>query len=54
MQNNRVHDAIHEAKRKLIKEKVLKAQTLNKPIEASDSYAVNNFDWRYLTVANLI
>jgi asparagine synthase (glutamine-hydrolysing) len=54
MQNNRVRDAIDEAKRKLIKEKILKPQTLDKPTIASDGHAANNFDWRYLTVSNII
>jgi asparagine synthase (glutamine-hydrolysing) len=54
MQNHRVQDAIHEAKKKLVNEKILKTQTLGKPTEALSSYAANNFDWRYLTVANII
>ena len=54
MQNHRLQDAIHEAKRKLINEKILKPQSLNKPIQALSSHETDNFDWRYLTVANII
>jgi asparagine synthase (glutamine-hydrolysing) len=54
MQHHRVQDAIQEAKRKLVNERILKEQVLKKPIEASGSYASDNFDWRYLTVASII
>jgi asparagine synthase (glutamine-hydrolysing) len=54
MQNHRVQDAIQEAKKKLVNEKILNPQALDKPVEALSSYATNNFDWRYLTVANVI
>jgi asparagine synthase (glutamine-hydrolysing) len=54
MQNNRVKDAIQEAKRKLVNEKILKAQSLDKPIQALSSHEADNFDWRYLTVANIL
>jgi asparagine synthase (glutamine-hydrolysing) len=54
MKNHRVQDAIQEAKRKLVNEKILKAQSLNKPVQPLSSHSANNFDWRYLTVANII
>ncbi|HKB45412.1 MAG TPA: asparagine synthase (glutamine-hydrolyzing) [Chitinophagaceae bacterium] len=54
MQNHRVQDAIHEAKRKLISEKILKPQSLDKPVQALSSHEADNFDWRYLTVADIL
>ena len=54
MQNNKVQDAIHEAKRILVNKKILNPQALDKPVKASDGYVADNFDWRYLTVANIL
>jgi asparagine synthase (glutamine-hydrolysing) len=51
MQNNRVQEYIMEAKRKLVKENVLKASVLQKKIQPRDAFAADNFDWRYLVAA---
>ncbi len=53
MQHSTIQAAINDAKRKLVKEKILRPQVLDKPIRASDSYEADNFDWRYLMVAML-
>jgi asparagine synthase (glutamine-hydrolysing) len=51
MQHSQVQEAIHEARKKLVQEKILNPQVLRKPVRASDSYAAENYDWRYLSVA---
>jgi asparagine synthase (glutamine-hydrolysing) len=51
MQHSRVQDMIHEARKKLINEKILRAGVLNKPIAASGSHETSPFDWRYLASA---
>lgn len=53
MQNNAVQDMIRIAKNKLIKEKILKPEVLNKKIEPLDSNDADNFDWRYLSASIL-
>jgi asparagine synthase (glutamine-hydrolysing) len=54
MQNAMVQDCIHEAKKKLVKEKILKDLVLHKKIQPQDAHAADNFDWRYLVAANLL
>jgi len=51
MQNKGLQDLIHEARKKLVNEKVLKPEVLNKPIRAMNSHDADNYDWRYLTAA---
>ncbi|HEX5654837.1 MAG TPA: asparagine synthase (glutamine-hydrolyzing) [Chitinophagaceae bacterium] len=51
MQHPRLQEAIREARKKLVKEKILKAETLGKPILALDSHTAGNYDWRYLSAA---
>ncbi len=53
MEKKQVQDAIHSAKEKLVREKILKPDILNKPVIPLASYEAGNFDWRYLTSALL-
>lgn len=53
MQNNAVQAMIKEAKSKLVKEKILKPEVLNKNIEPLGSNDADNFDWRYLSASKL-
>ena len=54
MENEKFNEAVHEAKKKLIKEKILKPQSAYKPISALHSYEADNFDWRYFAVATIL
>ena len=53
MENSRVQDAIQESKRKLVAEKILKPDVLNKKIEPVSAHEADNFDWRYLSASVL-
>lgn len=53
MQHAGIHSAIQDAKSKLVKEKILNQQVLDKPVHASGSYEADNLDWRYLMSAML-
>ena len=53
MEDRRVQEAIQEAKRKLVNEKILKPETLNKKIEPKAAHEADNFDWRYLSATIL-
>ena len=54
MQLPSVLEMIHEAKRKLINEKVLKPEVMNKKIQPSGAYEKDNYDWRYLVSAQFL
>ena len=54
MQNPKLIEMIHEARKKLVKEKILNAGVINKPIHASSAYETATNDWRYLTAAFFI
>jgi asparagine synthase (glutamine-hydrolysing) len=54
MQLPAVGEMIHEAKRKLINEKVLKPEVMNKKIQPSGAYEKDNYDWRYLVSAQFL
>ena len=54
MQLHSVQEMIHEAKRKLVNEKVLKAEVMNKKIQPSTAYEKDNYDWRYLVSAQFL
>ncbi len=54
MQNERLQEYIHEAKRKLVEEKILTSKVLDKKIEARTAHAEDNFDWRYLCAAQIM
>lgn len=53
MQHQRVKDMISEAREKLVREKVLDASVLNKPIQSSSAHEANPLDWRYLSAGTL-
>jgi asparagine synthase (glutamine-hydrolysing) len=53
MENKRVQDAIHAARKKLVAEKVLKPGVLQKPIQPQASHEADNYDWRYFSAATL-
>jgi asparagine synthase (glutamine-hydrolysing) len=53
MESKQVQDAIQEAKKKLVNEKVLKAEVLQKPVKPMASHAADNYDWRYFSAASL-
>jgi len=54
MQLASVQEMIHEAKKKLIHEKILKPEVLNKPIQPTSAYEKNNYDWKYLVSAQFL
>ncbi|MFI5130166.1 MAG: asparagine synthase (glutamine-hydrolyzing) [Chitinophagales bacterium] len=54
MQDKRVQDMIHEARKKLVNAKILKPGILNSSITATASHEGNNYDWRYLTAASYL
>ena len=51
MQNKGLQELIHEARKKLVNEKILKPEMLNTPIRAMNSHDADNYDWRYLSAA---
>jgi asparagine synthase (glutamine-hydrolysing) len=51
MQDARVKDMIHEARKKMVTEKILKRGILNTPVRAYSSHEANTYDWRYLASA---
>jgi asparagine synthase (glutamine-hydrolysing) len=51
MGNAQVQDAIQEARKKLVTEKILNEAVLQKPIKPMASHDADNFDWRYLSAA---
>lgn len=54
MQDKRIREAIHEARKKLVDEKILKPRILDKEIHPKSAHDADNFDWRYLMSAYLI
>ena len=54
METDLMRDYVHEAKRKLIDNQILKPDALNKKHKAFDAHEPNNFDWRYLCVSQLL
>ena len=53
MQHNKVQEMIMDAKNKLVNEKVLKPEVLNKKIIPKASHEKDNYDWRYLSASLL-
>lgn len=51
MQDARVQDMIHEARKKMVNEKILKPGILNRPARAYSSHEADTYDWRYLATA---
>ena len=54
MEHPRIQEAIHEAKRKLVKEKILKPEALDRKIEPKTAHEAENFDWRYFSSAAIL
>ena len=54
MEDIRVQEMIHEAKKTLVKEQILKENVLTRPVHASGSHEAHNYDWRYLTAASYL
>jgi asparagine synthase (glutamine-hydrolysing) len=54
MQNERLIDYIHEAKKKLVHADLLKPQVLQKKIIPLPAHESNNNDWRYLCTARIL
>jgi asparagine synthase (glutamine-hydrolysing) len=54
MQNSILQDKIHEAKKKLVQEKLLQASVLNEPIQPKAAHEADNYDWRFLSAAQLL
>ena len=49
MENTAIQQMITEAKTKLVNEKILRPEVLNKKIQPHDAHAAESYDWRYLT-----
>lgn len=54
MENQVMKDYIHEAKSKLIKEDILKPHALHKKTKSLHAHDADNFEWRYLCVAQIL
>lgn len=54
MQLSPVQEMIHEAKRKLVNEKILKPEVTEKKIQPASAYEKDNYDWRYLVSAQYL
>ncbi|MCX8020375.1 MAG: asparagine synthase (glutamine-hydrolyzing) [Chitinophagaceae bacterium] len=53
MQDKAVQEAIQEAKKILVKEKILKPEVLNKDIKPLSAHEAANYDWRYWSASFL-
>jgi len=51
MQNGILREYIHEAKKKLVGQHILKPEVLGKKNQPLDAHAADNFEWRYLNAA---
>ena len=49
MQHNKMQEMIQDAKKKLVNEKILKPEVLNKKIIPKAAHEADNYDWRYLS-----
>ncbi|HET9826621.1 MAG TPA: asparagine synthase C-terminal domain-containing protein, partial [Chitinophagaceae bacterium] len=54
MQLPSVREMIHASKIKMVKEKILNPEVVNKTIHPAAAYEKNNFDWRYLVAAQFL
>ena len=54
MQDPHLQEKIHESKKKLVEQGILKTTVLNKKIQALPAHAAHNYDWRYLCIAELL
>ena len=53
MENNRIQEATQDAKKKLVEEKILKAEVLEKKVKPQSAHEEDNYDWRYFSAASL-
>lgn len=53
MENNRIQEAMQEAKRKLVDQKILNPEVLQKKIKPQAAHEVDSYDWRYFSAASL-
>jgi asparagine synthase (glutamine-hydrolysing) len=51
MQHPVLQEYIHEARRRLVREDILRPSVLHKKIQPQDAHAAENNDWRYLVTA---
>ncbi len=54
METSLMKDYLHEAKRKLVYNDILKPEALQRKHKALDAHDANNYDWRYLCVAGMM
>ncbi len=54
MRDPQLQELVHEAKKKLVQNKILEPQVLQKPVIPRDSHEAGNIDWRYLAAAPFI
>ncbi|MBS1933432.1 MAG: asparagine synthase (glutamine-hydrolyzing) [Bacteroidetes bacterium] len=54
MENKTLQEYLHEAKKKLITQHILKPEVLNKKNQPLDAHAADNFDWRYIVAAAFV
>ena len=54
MQNSQLQETIHEAKKKLVDEKILSPVVLDQPVQPKTAHEEDNFDWRFLSAAHLL
>ncbi|MFC0774467.1 asparagine synthase (glutamine-hydrolyzing) [Terrimonas alba] len=54
MQHKKIQDMIFDSRKILVKEKILSATALARPVRPSAAYEVNTDDWRYLTAGWLM
>jgi asparagine synthase (glutamine-hydrolysing) len=52
MENKIFQEHVHEAKKKLVEEKILKPAVLSKQVQPRSAHEIENDDWRYLIAAN--
>jgi asparagine synthase (glutamine-hydrolysing) len=53
MKNKNLQEMIIEARKKLVEKKVLKQDSVNAPIAPAAANAINDYDWRYLCMAEM-
>ena len=51
MADLRMQEMIHEARKKLVNENILRKDILETPVMPTESYTAFNNDWKYLTAA---
>jgi asparagine synthase (glutamine-hydrolysing) len=54
MKNETLQDYIHESKKKLVNQHILKTTVLDKKVLPLNAHDKDNFDWRYLCAAQII